>query len=247
MTAPVHAIREDVPCATCGYNLRGLPPAGKCPECGDSIRISLRLRWMGEPINRLRHQQGLAMQVTAISLLVLCLLPLVGVASLVLRFDVPEWLYRLALLLVSGAIAVAIFLGTKPVEGVTRFSLRWPARLSALAAVAILLVLNTKPLHKALANWSEEMSWWNMLCSVGIGALALWMIEVMPSTQSLDATPHHFARGLGFGTLAVLGVFFIISLYPGVERAGCVSVALTFIASWMSAAFFWYVGREFWS
>lgn len=32
---------SDIPCAFCGYDLRGLPPAGQCPECGGSIADSL--------------------------------------------------------------------------------------------------------------------------------------------------------------------------------------------------------------
>ncbi|MFG0251970.1 MAG: hypothetical protein ACF8NJ_03755 [Phycisphaerales bacterium JB038] len=34
--------REDVFCRQCGYNLRGLTPEGKCPECGTPIERSLR-------------------------------------------------------------------------------------------------------------------------------------------------------------------------------------------------------------
>jgi hypothetical protein len=32
---------EDFACIRCGYNLRGLPPSGNCPECGSAIRKSL--------------------------------------------------------------------------------------------------------------------------------------------------------------------------------------------------------------
>ncbi len=35
-------LTADLPCAHCGYNLRGLPPEGKCPECGTAIAESLR-------------------------------------------------------------------------------------------------------------------------------------------------------------------------------------------------------------
>ena len=30
-------IEFDLPCIECGYNLRGLDPAGKCPECGTDV------------------------------------------------------------------------------------------------------------------------------------------------------------------------------------------------------------------
>ena len=34
------AISTDVVCRRCGYNLRGLPPAGRCPECATPIGLS---------------------------------------------------------------------------------------------------------------------------------------------------------------------------------------------------------------
>jgi hypothetical protein len=41
MTQPV-PLQRDVPCARCGYDLRGLTPPGKCPECGFDIDQSIR-------------------------------------------------------------------------------------------------------------------------------------------------------------------------------------------------------------
>ncbi len=38
----VHRLRQDHPCVGCGYNLRTLPHAGKCPECGRAVGDSTR-------------------------------------------------------------------------------------------------------------------------------------------------------------------------------------------------------------
>jgi len=37
---PLPAILRDMPCGTCGYNLRGLSPDGRCPECGHPVEES---------------------------------------------------------------------------------------------------------------------------------------------------------------------------------------------------------------
>ncbi len=38
------SIPDDTPCRKCGYNLRGLMPEGRCPECGTPIGLSLHGR-----------------------------------------------------------------------------------------------------------------------------------------------------------------------------------------------------------
>ena len=41
VTRPDGFIEDDLPCATCGYNLRTLPRKGRCPECGQDVRDSV--------------------------------------------------------------------------------------------------------------------------------------------------------------------------------------------------------------
>ena len=83
-------IREDVPCVSCGYNLRGLHAEGNCPECGTEIYRSLRgdalrfrhPRWVG----RLRTGAGLAYH----SWLVMWA-PMVVPMPLLFLADPPDW------------------------------------------------------------------------------------------------------------------------------------------------------------
>ena len=41
VTAPQPPIAEDMLCVACGYNLRGLLPDGRCPECGSPVNRSV--------------------------------------------------------------------------------------------------------------------------------------------------------------------------------------------------------------
>lgn len=38
---PVQSVEIDIPCRQCGYNLRGLAIASKCPECGVPVNVSV--------------------------------------------------------------------------------------------------------------------------------------------------------------------------------------------------------------
>ncbi|MHC4218780.1 MAG: hypothetical protein ACYSU7_10040 [Planctomycetota bacterium] len=41
-SVPYKTVPENIPCSRCGYNLRGLLPEERCPECGALVTESLR-------------------------------------------------------------------------------------------------------------------------------------------------------------------------------------------------------------
>src|SRR5687768_6916889 len=76
MTAET-TLTQDLPCAGCGYDLRGLTPPGKCPECGFDLGQSIRAfrlhttvpadpRWLSEMLVAVRF----ALAAFAISILI---------------------------------------------------------------------------------------------------------------------------------------------------------------------------------
>jgi len=75
-TGPGPAISIDLRCRQCDYNLRGLRPGGKCPECGTAIEVSIRGDTMcySDPRWLRRIAVGLRCEIWALGIRLLCLL-----------------------------------------------------------------------------------------------------------------------------------------------------------------------------
>ncbi len=71
---PLGVIRKIAPCTSCGYNLHGVPPDGRCPECGAVIGPSLR-----RVLIRFSHPRWVSDLRKGLSLLLFG--PLLGLAS----------------------------------------------------------------------------------------------------------------------------------------------------------------------
>lgn len=107
---------SDVACRQCGYNVRGLPRDGRCPECAAPISLSLREDYLcyAEPTYVARVARGVGWVVRAANLIIGMLLALLGL--LILSLLVP-WCAGLPgdlldPLFVAGALAAAVlFLG----------------------------------------------------------------------------------------------------------------------------------------
>jgi hypothetical protein len=71
-------VADDAPCRRCGYNLRGLPHTGRCPECSASIERSLRgnILDVADPAYLHRLRRGATL--VEISILTFVALPLIG-------------------------------------------------------------------------------------------------------------------------------------------------------------------------
>lgn len=70
---PNAMLDRDQPCMKCGYQLRGLPVAGVCPECGTPVQDSLRgllLQYASEEYRR-RMLRGLSLVLNSIMLMVI--------------------------------------------------------------------------------------------------------------------------------------------------------------------------------
>jgi hypothetical protein len=135
-------IAGDLTCLHCGYNLRGLSPKGRCPECGGEISFSISTAnnpiadrvWIG------RASAGARMySITLISVLVL----IVGSVAARRFALISEGLLLLAFAggATAGAIAVWLSTGNTKHEWDWHFthwfwSLRVVSGIAAMAAVA---------------------------------------------------------------------------------------------------------------
>ncbi|MBI4719375.1 MAG: hypothetical protein HY763_16390 [Planctomycetes bacterium] len=84
-TDTLQAVQTDTSCTRCGYNLRGLDPQGRCPECGEAIALSLRgdLLAYADPqwLARVRSGIGLLLWNIVLAILVpFTAIPLPGMA-----------------------------------------------------------------------------------------------------------------------------------------------------------------------
>ena len=136
-------IAGDLRCASCGYNLRTLAVAGRCPECGQPVAMSLTSQpfRFGNPSTPKRVRNGLA--VFIVGVLFSTILTLVYVAELRLMYVLPENLLRMTVPATAHAIAwipvlmtIGLILATWPF-GRRGDRFVWPLGV----AVAVLAVL----------------------------------------------------------------------------------------------------------
>lgn len=130
-------IEHDLPCRTCGYNLRGLSPRGECPECQTPVQRAMHgdVLWNSDP----RWVRTLARGLRLLQLVILpglaCMLAVTLFAPALRR----AWIAPAVLLLVGAAGMIGVWLTTarEPAaeEHEPLLSVRRMLRAVALAAV----------------------------------------------------------------------------------------------------------------
>lgn len=132
-------IESDLPCRSCGYNLRGLFDGGRCPECDTPIDRSMRgdlLRY-SDP----RWVRTIARGLRIINIaVVLGLISIIGLAILARSLGL-TWLIPTTVLTVGAVMTIGVWLATErepaAAENERLFSTRRVLRVLVVAAIVL--------------------------------------------------------------------------------------------------------------
>lgn len=204
---------DDVPCAKCDYNLRGLTAVGRCPECGEPIDSSIRRnrllfanpKWLATIA---RGQAIIFAAITAIPIAPVVIAMVAG--ALAPQGNTDGFQFTMVLLMfvsgavVTGGIAIGVFLSTRrepafePPQSLS--VIRWIARVCAAvgvfgviasANVSVSLTGDGPPRSGLVANagWLKPITL--AACLIGCTVLLLYLrklAERIPNEKLLRTT-----------------------------------------------------------
>jgi hypothetical protein len=193
-TAPASAIlNDDRHCVQCSYNLRGLPYAGNCPECGTPVENSLRgiLLQYASPDYLKSVHQGLSLVLNGILLMIVFGLVgvFIGLAAATGVGAAPAWLP-----LVTGGLglipSVMMLLGywkyTDPDPSFVGTELPKAARkvmrvtvvIQALTtAISFVFQLAAGSMSTGGANSSSSIALDGLFMLIGLVSMGAWIVQ----------------------------------------------------------------------
>lgn len=182
-------IETDRSCAECGYNLRGLTPGNKCPECGTAIPgehdpgPSDELLGEGDPKSRRSWQIGLGLAAgcVAFSFVSRWIVSLLAIFILGKRPDV----YHFIMILCSIIWVVAVWMitpKTLDVQWPRLRPLRWGVRITQIfwpLALTVHAIALTANLSQTQEDWLLLFQLWGRLLA-GMGVIGLaWQMHMI--------------------------------------------------------------------
>jgi hypothetical protein len=225
-------IASDLACARCGYNLRSLPAAGRCTECGLSIQTTLAVpspEWANyEWVSRVR--------LGTILLLAGQLILVAGLIALAVPENDSRWIFAGALAIdgAGGALLVWPARGLESDRRLTRL------RVGALITCALPMVAVALPrLFPLLGSWPicvfccfsylrrlAERAGWNESANFA-KRVSLCLPGTMVLLSPLAAAYFGWTNRPSRSSLGVLGIAGAIALFTW---AGAVNSLLDFIS-----------------
>ncbi|HEX5692093.1 MAG TPA: hypothetical protein VFX76_18890, partial [Roseiflexaceae bacterium] len=182
-------IEKDVPCANCGYNIRGLKPGKLCPECGVPIPFDFETAadplLSGDHARRARTQWGLTLMCAAIVAFIIARL---GFSTM---WAIAKWPppgpYLGAATVIATTWAVGVWMGTPAsmdIRSRARTPLRWIGRLSQVLWIPAVAMPLAAHLSNAWRIYQDEIAMWSGLLSAG--AALGWLVLAFVLHQVAD-------------------------------------------------------------
>lgn len=147
---------RDIECAHCSYNLRGLRPNGRCPECDEDINYSLaaEVMWLASPRWLRRQALGLLTMVAAN----------LGAAVVIAQSS-----FFFAIIVALGWSASLVLLwwpDRRHLQTRTRMISRWMLILTAAADTMIAAVMANSASLRPLIEWWIAAGLWSSVLAV---------------------------------------------------------------------------------
>jgi predicted RNA-binding Zn-ribbon protein involved in translation (DUF1610 family) len=191
----VETVRDNLPCVSCGYTLRGLLHDGNCPECGTEISRSLRgdllaaadPKWLRTIV---RGQRLLTIGLmTAVSGIVLMLLITVAyLFTAALSPGLPR-IVEDSFTIVLGVIFLSVPIGM----------------CIALVGIFFVTAQEGRDIERETAWSARNMARWSMLGAI-VACVAAYSIHFLPVLGAMWIALDLFFRGVFIALLTVAGV-----------------------------------------
>lgn len=206
-------VQCDVRCISCGYNLRALSVEGCCPECGCSVRASLKVRLVhitAEELSRIRR--GLVVFLTGLSMV--CGFALCGpaVAETVRYMRMPG-IDVIGVLVQCGILLGYLIAALGVVHVTTRgdppgWGAGTLARVAALAWIPLVAVEFVYEVTQQTEVYGLQVG---ATCALSLLSMALsWRLSRIALAAHCDSLYREF-RKAPIGILAVNAGFFTLS------------------------------------
>ena len=195
---PTEFVSKDIPCLRCGYNLRGLPPDGRCPECGFWVAETVeRSGWCADR-ETVRSVREAVQVLTVTSAAEIFLLAVSSLSNYALAFAVAAGLFVVFVSGVANASAMVHLRDLLP-----RAPRRVPWTVIVLASALILTIFSSQ-FPRSTAVYAVLVAW------VGLLPLSMAFSVVRVAGRWPDGAIQRVARWTA-GAAVVFSIFAIAS------------------------------------
>lgn len=225
--SPAGVILHDLPCRTCGYNLRGLAEGGRCPECDTPIDRSTRGDLLRHCDPRWVRTLARGMRIINHSV-ILGLLAIIGLAIFAPSLRLP-WIAPASVLLVGAVMAVGVWLATEREPAAADIERMFSSRRALRVLVVGAIVLQAAGGMLVTVSRTGALATKLAAAVIIIGGLyAAFRYAVQLARRIPDPLLAAQTRGVMWGLIISYGLFLMIAALALSNRPMPPALALVF-------------------